>query len=175
MAGRLLLKGRSDLQKLEILSFRSSSRFRKWLAANHRQSGGVWLRICKKDAEESSVTYAGALDEALCFGWIDGQKQRHDESSWLQKFTPRRPKSGWSKINTQHAERLIQARRMKFLDGLFGIAHCRRVDLPGGKQLAERAAANRTTSADLASVLASASAERMEAILAMLAKGQPLH
>ncbi len=97
----------------QILSFRSSSEFRKWLAANHRQSDGIWLRIFKKDSGESSVTYAEALDEALCFGWIDSQKQRHDEVSWRQRFTPRRPKSGWSKINTQHAKRLIQAGRMK--------------------------------------------------------------
>jgi uncharacterized protein YdeI (YjbR/CyaY-like superfamily) len=97
----------------EILSFRSSSAFRKWLAANHRESDGIWLRIFKKDSQEPSVTYAEALDEALCFGWIDGQKQRHDDLSWRQRFTPRRTKSGWSKINTQHAERLIQAGRMK--------------------------------------------------------------
>jgi uncharacterized protein YdeI (YjbR/CyaY-like superfamily) len=97
----------------EILSFRSPSEFRKWLSANHRQSDGIWLRIFKKDSGESSVTYAEALDEALCVGWIDGQKQRHDEVSWRQRFTPRRPKSGWSKINTQHAERLIAAGRMK--------------------------------------------------------------
>lgn len=97
----------------EILSFRSSSEFRKWLAANHRQSDGIWLRILKKNSGESPVTYAEALDEALCYGWIDGQKQRHDDSSWLQRFTRRRPKSGWSKINTQHAERLIKAGRMK--------------------------------------------------------------
>jgi uncharacterized protein YdeI (YjbR/CyaY-like superfamily) len=97
----------------EILYFRSSSEFRKWLATNHRQSDGIRLRIFKKDSGEPTVTYAEALDEALCFGWIDGQKQPHDESSWLQRFTPRRPKSGWSKINTQHAERLIQARRMR--------------------------------------------------------------
>jgi uncharacterized protein YdeI (YjbR/CyaY-like superfamily) len=97
----------------EIISFRSASEFRKWLAANHRESNGIWLRIFKKGSEKRSVTYAEALDEALCFGWIDGQKQRHDDSSWLQRFTRRRPKSGWSKINTQHAERLIQAGRMK--------------------------------------------------------------
>jgi uncharacterized protein YdeI (YjbR/CyaY-like superfamily) len=97
----------------EILSFRSSSEFRKWLAANHRQSDGIWLRIFKKGSGKPTVTYAEALDEALCFGWIDGQKQRHDECSWLQRFTRRRPKSGWSKNNTQHVERLIQARRMK--------------------------------------------------------------
>lgn len=97
----------------EILSFRSPSEFRKWLAGNHRQSDGIWLRIFKKDSGEPTVTYAEALDEALCFGWIDGLKQRHDEVSWRQRFTPRRPKSGWSKINTQHAERLIKAGRMK--------------------------------------------------------------
>jgi uncharacterized protein YdeI (YjbR/CyaY-like superfamily) len=97
----------------KILPFRSSSEFRKWLAANHRQSNGIWLRIFKKDSGEPTITYAEALDEALCFGWIDGQKQRHDETSWLQRFTPRRPKSGWSKINTQHAERLIRGGRVK--------------------------------------------------------------
>jgi uncharacterized protein YdeI (YjbR/CyaY-like superfamily) len=97
----------------EILPFRSSSEFRKWLTANHRQSEGIWLRIFKKDSGEPTITYAEALDEALCFGWIDGQKQRHDESSWLQRFTPRRAKSGWSKINTQHAQRLLQAGRVR--------------------------------------------------------------
>ena len=97
----------------EILQFRSPAEFRKWLAANHGQPEGIWLRICKKDSGQPSVTYAEALDEALCFGWIDGQKQRHDDSSWIQKFTPRRRKSGWSKINTQHAERLILAKRMQ--------------------------------------------------------------
>ena len=100
----------------DILSFRSAAEFRKWLAANHRQSDGIWLRIFKKNSGESTITYAEALDEALCFGWIDGQKQRHDEASWRQRFTPRRPKSGWSKINTQHAERLIQAGRMHEAD-----------------------------------------------------------
>jgi uncharacterized protein YdeI (YjbR/CyaY-like superfamily) len=92
----------------EILRFQSSSEFREWLAVNHRQSDGIWLRIFKKDSGEPTVTYAEALDEALCFGWIDAQKQRCDDSSWLQRFTQRRPKSGWSKINTQHAERLAK-------------------------------------------------------------------
>jgi uncharacterized protein YdeI (YjbR/CyaY-like superfamily) len=97
----------------EILSFRSPSEFRKWLAGNQRQSDGIWLRIFKKGSGEPTVTYSEALDEALCFGWIDGLKQSHDEVSWRQRFTPRRPKSGWSKINTRHAERLIKACRMK--------------------------------------------------------------
>jgi len=97
----------------EVRAFRTAAAYRKWLTANHRQSEGIWLRIFKKDSGTTSVTYAEALDEALCYGWIDGQKQKHDDESWLQKFTPRRARSGWSKVNTQHAERLIQAGRMR--------------------------------------------------------------
>ena len=97
----------------EILAFASAAEFRKWLSRNHRQPDGIWLRIFKKGSDTASITYAEALDEALCFGWIDGQKQAHDDFSWRQKFTPRRARSGWSKINTQHAERLIRAGRMK--------------------------------------------------------------
>jgi uncharacterized protein YdeI (YjbR/CyaY-like superfamily) len=95
------------------ISFRSPAEFRKWLAANHSKSEGIWLRIFKKTSDTASITYAEALDEALCYGWIDGQKQKHDDASWLQKFTRRRAKSGWSRINTGHAERLIKAGRMK--------------------------------------------------------------
>ena len=84
----------------------------EWLEKNHAESDGIWLRISKKDSQETSLTYAEALDQALCYGWIDGQKKPFDKLSWLQKFTPRRPKSGWSKINTQHVERLIQAEAM---------------------------------------------------------------
>jgi len=100
-------------RKREILFFRNAAEFRKWLAANHRQAEGIWLRISKKNSAKSSVTYAEALDEALCFGWIDGQKQPQDDSSWLQGFSRRRRKSGWSKINTKHAERLIAKKKMK--------------------------------------------------------------
>jgi uncharacterized protein YdeI (YjbR/CyaY-like superfamily) len=90
----------------------SSHEFRAWLARNHNQSNGVWLRIYKKDSGVATVTYAEALDQALCFGWIDGQKKPYDSRSWLTKFTRRRPKSGWSKINTQHAKRLIKSGEM---------------------------------------------------------------
>lgn len=96
----------------EILGFRSAAEFRRWLEGNHRTCDGIWLRIYKKDSGAQTVTYAEAVDEALCFGWIDGLKQKHDERSWRQRFTPRRPKSGWSKINTGHAERLIAAGKM---------------------------------------------------------------
>lgn len=97
----------------EVLSFRSASDFRKWLAVNHRKSTGIWLRVFKKGSGEMSITYAEALEEALCYGWIDGQKQTHDEVSWRQRFTPRRARSGWSKRNTEHAVRLIKAGKMK--------------------------------------------------------------
>jgi uncharacterized protein YdeI (YjbR/CyaY-like superfamily) len=97
----------------DILSFSSAAEFRKWLAANHGSCDGIWLRMYKKDSGIASVNYAGALDEALCYGWIDGLRQKHCELSFRQRFTPRRPKSGWSKINTGHAERLIAAGRMK--------------------------------------------------------------
>jgi uncharacterized protein YdeI (YjbR/CyaY-like superfamily) len=97
---------------VKILSFKSASEFRGWLEKNHAACDGIWLRIAKKDSGTPSISYAEALDQALCHGWIDGQKQSHDAESWLQKFTPRRAKSGWSKVNTQHAERLIQAGHM---------------------------------------------------------------
>jgi uncharacterized protein YdeI (YjbR/CyaY-like superfamily) len=97
----------------KTLRFRSSSVFRKWLATNHRHSDGVWVRFFKKHSGKPSITYKEALDEALCFGWIDAQRQPCDESSWLLRFTPRRPKSSWSRINTQHAKRLIKAGRMR--------------------------------------------------------------
>jgi uncharacterized protein YdeI (YjbR/CyaY-like superfamily) len=97
----------------EVLSFKMAKEWEAWLKQNHARSTGVWLRIQKKGSAQKPLTYAEALDVALCFGWIDGQKNRHDESSWLQKFTPRRPRSGWSKKNTEHAERLLRAGKMK--------------------------------------------------------------
>jgi uncharacterized protein YdeI (YjbR/CyaY-like superfamily) len=92
--------------------FKSAADFRRWLQKNHARSEGIWLRIFKKAANEKSLTYAQALDQALCYGWIDGQKKPFDGDSWLQRFTRRRPTSRWSKANTQHAVRLIKAGEM---------------------------------------------------------------
>lgn len=97
---------------MKTIAFKSAAEFRGWLETNHDKTEALWLRIFKKGSGETSITYAEALDQALCHGWIDGQKKPHDECSWLQKFTPRRAKSGWSKINTEHAERLIKAGQM---------------------------------------------------------------
>jgi uncharacterized protein YdeI (YjbR/CyaY-like superfamily) len=93
-------------------SFTSAGEWRRWLCENHALSDGVRLRIFKNDSGVRTVTYAEALDEALCFGWIDGQKQKCDEKSWLQKFTPRRPKSLWSKRNRERVAQLIEEGRM---------------------------------------------------------------
>lgn len=97
---------------METLSFPSSIEFRNWLKKNHGESSGIWIRIWKVNSGTPTVSYAEALDEALCFGWIDSQKKPYDSDSWLQKFTPRKPGSRWSKKNTEHAERLIKARKM---------------------------------------------------------------
>jgi uncharacterized protein YdeI (YjbR/CyaY-like superfamily) len=100
-------------KSLPIKSFKTTDQWRKWLEKNHSKSEGVCLRFFKKDSGHKTITHAEALDEALCYGWIDGQANSFDEKSWLQKFTPRRPKSIWSKKNTENVERLIQAGRMQ--------------------------------------------------------------
>jgi uncharacterized protein YdeI (YjbR/CyaY-like superfamily) len=86
--------------------------WQEWLAGEGATSPGVWLRISKKGAAEPTLSYQEALDAALCCGWIDGQKGRLDDEYWLQRFTPRKPGSKWSKINTEKAEALIEAGRM---------------------------------------------------------------
>ena len=99
--------------ELPILAFESAGQWRTWLTKQHAKSEGVWLRIFKKQSDTPSVNYADALDAALCYGWIDSQKRAYDADSWLQRFTPRKAGSGWSKINVQHAEQLIAAGQMR--------------------------------------------------------------
>ncbi|HEX7804285.1 MAG TPA: YdeI/OmpD-associated family protein [Pseudoxanthomonas sp.] len=97
---------------LPIQHFKDQKAWEKWLIAN-AGGKGIWLQIAKKDSGIASVNYAQALEAALCHGWIDGQKRGYDEQFFLQRFTPRRPRSLWSKINIDHAERLIAADRMQ--------------------------------------------------------------
>jgi uncharacterized protein YdeI (YjbR/CyaY-like superfamily) len=99
--------------ELPIRAFRTARSWESWLERNHATSEGVWLQIFRKDSGEKTVTYAEALDCALCFGWIDGQKRAHDARSFLQRFTPRRARSAWSQVNTRHVERLTAAGRMR--------------------------------------------------------------
>lgn len=103
----------STSTELPILPFETKKKFAEWLAKNHDESVGLWLKIAKKATGISTVTYAEALDVALCYGWIDGQKGSFDEQYFLQKFTPRRPKSIWSKINVEKVAGLIASGDMK--------------------------------------------------------------
>ncbi|HET6567085.1 MAG TPA: YdeI/OmpD-associated family protein [Rhodothermales bacterium] len=96
-----------------ILLFEHEQAWAEWLEEHHADAAGVWLRLAKKKAEFQSVSYAEALDAALCYGWIDSQKKGYDASSWLQRFTPRGPKSIWSRINREKAQALMEAGRMK--------------------------------------------------------------
>jgi uncharacterized protein YdeI (YjbR/CyaY-like superfamily) len=97
----------------QIISFKNSKEWNKWLSKNHLNSNGIWIRFFKKDSGVSSVIHDEALDEALCYGWIDGQLKKYDDKSWLQKFTPRRAKSIWSKRNIDITEQLIKSGKMK--------------------------------------------------------------
>jgi len=98
---------------LPVQSFAHQKAWASWLDKNHNKSTGIWLKLAKKLSGIESVTYDEAIEVALCYGWIDGQKRSYDETSWLQKFTPRGPKSIWSKINTEKALKLIESGRMK--------------------------------------------------------------
>ncbi len=98
---------------LPTLLFATAADLEAWLEENHAESEGIWLKIAKKGAPEPSATYAEALDLALCCGWIDSQKRGHDETHFLQRFTPRRPRGRWSRINREKAEALIAAERMR--------------------------------------------------------------
>ncbi|MGZ9222794.1 MAG: YdeI/OmpD-associated family protein [Anaerolineales bacterium] len=98
---------------IPILPFASKKKWADWLAKQHDKSSGVWLKLAKKGSEIRSVTYDEALEAALCYGWIDGQKKAFDDKYWLQKFAPRGPKSIWSKINTGKVEKLIRSGEMK--------------------------------------------------------------
>jgi uncharacterized protein YdeI (YjbR/CyaY-like superfamily) len=84
-----------------------------WLEEHHESAPGVWLKLAKKDTQIASITYSQAVELALCFGWIDGQKGAYDEGWWLQRFTPRGPRSRWSRINREKAQALERAGRLR--------------------------------------------------------------
>src|SRR5260370_1325528 len=96
-----------------VLTFASQQEWEAWLAEHHASSRGLWLRFAKQGSGIPSVTYPQALETALTSGWIDGQKDKHDDDYWLQLFTPRGPRSKWSKINREKAEALLAQGKMK--------------------------------------------------------------
>jgi uncharacterized protein YdeI (YjbR/CyaY-like superfamily) len=103
----------STSKDFKIIPFKSQKEWERWLHKNHKVSEGIWLKFFKKDSGIKTITYSQALDEALCYGWIDGQLKSYDDKSWIQKFTPRRSKSIWSKRNTENINRLIKLGKMK--------------------------------------------------------------
>jgi uncharacterized protein YdeI (YjbR/CyaY-like superfamily) len=98
---------------LPVMAFETQRDWEAWLEEHHADTPGIWLKIAKKETAASSVTYAEALEGALCYGWIDGQKAAFDTGYWLQRFTPRRAKSIWSRVNRDKATALIAAGRMR--------------------------------------------------------------
>jgi uncharacterized protein YdeI (YjbR/CyaY-like superfamily) len=98
--------------ELPMVECADQAAWRDWLEVNHGDAQGVWLRFAKKGSPTPSVTYAQALEEALSYGWIDGQVRGLDEHFYLQRFTPRRARSKWSQINRDKATRLIEEGRM---------------------------------------------------------------
>ncbi|MEP6760663.1 MAG: YdeI/OmpD-associated family protein [Sporichthyaceae bacterium] len=103
----------AEKKGLPVLELADAKEWEDWLAKNHGTVKGVWLRFAKKGVDVDSVTYPEAVEVALCQGWIDGQAAGLDDAFWLQRFTPRGPRSKWSQINCARAERLIEAGRMQ--------------------------------------------------------------
>ena len=147
---------------LPVMTFGSTDAWEAWLAAHHADSPGLWLKIAKKGAAGRTVSYSDALDVALCHGWIDGQKGRHDDEYWLQRFTPRKQGSNWSKINTERAEALIASGRMRPA----GLREVERAQADGRWEQAYESQSRVTVSEDLARALAAN--ERARAFFATL-------
>ena len=103
----------SQNKELKVISFKTANAFEKWLAKNHNKINGILLRFFKKDSGKETITYKEAVDESLCYGWIDGRADKFDDESWIQRFTPRRAKSIWSKRNTENIERLTLLGKIK--------------------------------------------------------------
>jgi uncharacterized protein YdeI (YjbR/CyaY-like superfamily) len=97
----------------ERLEFETAEQLEKWLRANHKSKGELWVRVFKKASGRASVTWNDCVVAALAWGWIDSQRKSLDDESFLQRLTPRRPRSNWSKKNREHAERLIAEERMQ--------------------------------------------------------------
>ena len=102
--------------------FKTPAAFRKWLAANHDKSRELWVGFYKKDTGTPSLTWPESVDEALCFGWIDGIRKKYDDESYVIRFTPRKPESIWSAVNIRNVGRLVQEKRM-MPAGLKAYAH----------------------------------------------------
>lgn len=181
--------------------FETQGDWAAWLEENHQTSAGIWLRLAKISSKECTVTYAQALEVALCYGWIDGQKKADNEQYWLQRFTPRAAKSIWSKINREKATALIDAGKMK----LAGMQEVERAKKDGRWEAAYASARNASVPEDFQAALdsnkkakaffttlnsqnryailfriqtvkkAETRAKKIDTFIDMLAKGEKLH
>jgi uncharacterized protein YdeI (YjbR/CyaY-like superfamily) len=138
----------------EIIEFASAAAFEEWLAAHHSTCPGIWLKLRKKGRGVDGLDYAQALDVALCYGWIDGQKDKFDDSCWLQRFTPRAPRSRWSKVNREKVTALIEQGRMRAP----GMAEVERARADGRWDAAYAGPKTATVPEDLAVALAASPA-----------------
>ena len=129
--------------------FKTPAAFRAWLRKHHRTARALILRISKNHAAESGVTYAQALDEALCYGWIDGQKGALDDECWLQRFTPRKARSKWSRVNCARIGELIELGRMRPA----GLAEIAKAKADGRWAVAYESQKTATVPPDLAAAL----------------------
>lgn len=135
--------------ELPVLAFASGAEWGAWLADEHATSNGVWIKIAKKNSGIPSVTYPEAVEVALCYGWIDGQTKSLDDSFYVQRFTPRRSRSKWSKINVAKAEQLIAAGKMHPA----GLAEVERAKSDGRWAAAYDSPSTATVPSDLAKAL----------------------
>ncbi|MFP5501438.1 MAG: YdeI/OmpD-associated family protein [Candidatus Sericytochromatia bacterium] len=133
-----------------VIAFASAAEWRAWLDRHHAASSGFYMRLYKKGSGKPSITYAEALDEALCYGWIDAVKHSYDAESWLQRFTPRKARSKWSKVNREHVARLIEAGQMQPA----GLAAVEEAQRNGQWEAAYDSPANMTVPAELEALLA---------------------
>jgi uncharacterized protein YdeI (YjbR/CyaY-like superfamily) len=148
--GRRASQVETVAEDLPVLSFATASAWSEWLATHHASSRGLWLKIAKKESGSTSLTYAEALDGALAWGWIDGQKATFNDVWWLQRFTPRTAKSPWSKINCAKAETLIAAGTMEAP----GLAEVERAKCDGRWERAYDGARSSSVPADLVAAFA---------------------
>lgn len=132
-----------------VVAFDDAGQWEAWLAEHHDTAAGVWLKIAKKNSEATTVTLPEALDVALCHGWIDGRRKALDEHHYLQRYSPRRPRSSWSKVNVAKAEALIAAGRMR----PSGLAEIEAAKADGRWDTAYEAQRNVTVPSDLADAL----------------------
>ncbi len=150
MTGAVVAKRQAEPKaEAPTLPFASAADFASWLAAHRGEEAGVWIRLYKKASGVESVTHADALQVALCYGWIDGQARKGDDTSWLQRFCPRRPRSVWSKRNVGYVAALIEAGLMQ----PEGLAEVDRAKADGRWDRAYAGQANAEVPADLQAAL----------------------